>query len=107
MLDLDVELTKDTKIAFQQPAIEQDGALVRNVYVLNDDFTPMEFVLEVVQNVFKLGSQNAERVTMEAHYKGKALCGKYPKDLAETMACKAMDIAQKAGHPLMLITSRA
>ena len=86
---------------------EQSGALMRNVYVLNDDFTPMEFVLELMQSIFKLHAQKAEKVTMEAHYKGKALCGKYAKDLAETMACKAMEIAQKAGHPLMLITSKA
>lgn len=107
MLDLDIELTQHTKTAFQKPMTEQSGALMRNVYVLNDDFTPMEFVLELMQSIFKLHAQKAEKVTMEAHYKGKALCGKYAKDLAETMACKAMEIAQKAGHPLMLITSKA
>ena len=107
MLDLDIELTQHTQTAFQQPMTEQSDALMRNVYVLNDDFTPMEFVLELMQNIFKLHAQKAEKVTMEAHYKGRALCGKYAKDLAETMACKAMEIAQKAGHPLMLITSKA
>lgn len=107
MLDLDIELTQHTKTAFQQPMTEQSNALMRNVYVLNDDFTPMEFVLELMQSIFKLNAQKSEKVTMEAHYKGRALCGKYAKDLAETMACKAMEIAQKAGHPLMLITSKA
>ena len=107
MLDFDIELAQHTKTAFSQPITDQDGALVRNVYVLNDDFTPMEFVLELMQSIFKLDTNRAEKVTMEAHYKGKALCGRYAKDLAETMACKAIELAHKAGHPLMLITTRA
>ncbi|WP_204723365.1 ATP-dependent Clp protease adaptor ClpS [Fastidiosibacter lacustris] len=107
MLDFDLELTQYTQTIQEKIATEQKDALMRNVYVLNDDFTPMEFVVDLIQNVFKLETRHAERVTMEAHFKGKALCGKYPKDLAETMACKAISIAKQAGHPLMVITSRS
>ncbi len=77
----------------------------RKVYVYNDNFTPMEFVVDILERVFKMDERTSERTTMKAHFDGKALCGEFPKDIAETMAYTAMDIARAKGHPLLFLTA--
>ncbi len=71
------------------------------VVLLNDDYTPMEFVVEVLQEVFGLDLEKATRVMMQVHYEGKGVCGVYPRDVAETKAAHVMDKARQAHHPLM------
>jgi ATP-dependent Clp protease adaptor protein ClpS len=71
------------------------------VIVFNDDYTPMEFVIEVLADVFQINQEYATQIMMLAHYQGKALLGSYPTDIAETKVYQLNIEAQRNGHPLM------
>jgi len=69
------------------------------VMLLNDDFTPMDFVMAVLVKFFSKSQEEAEKITMEVHEKGEGLAGIFPKDIAETKASQVCHIAQSNGHP--------
>lgn len=73
------------------------------VVLLNDDYTPMEFVVEVIVEFFGKSREAATQIMLEVHIKGKGVCGVYAKDIAETKADYVMDAAQQAGHPLQCL----
>jgi ATP-dependent Clp protease adaptor protein ClpS len=71
------------------------------VILLNDDYTPMEFVVQVLQNVFGLDRQTATRIMLEVHTKGKGVCGVYTYEIAETKVAQVTGLAQQNQHPLL------
>ena len=71
------------------------------VMLLNDDFTPREFVVMVLRAEFSLSEEQAMRVMLTAHQKGVCVVSVYPKDVAETKAARATDHGKEAGFPLM------
>ena len=71
------------------------------VVLLNDDYTPMEFVVEVLETVFGLERTNATRIMLEVHTKGKGICGIFTFEIAETKVAQVMNIAQQQQHPLL------
>ena len=71
------------------------------VVMLNDDYTPMDFVVEVLESIFMLGREQATRIMLTVHTQGKAVCGVYPRDIAETKAAQVVDYARENQHPLM------
>lgn len=71
------------------------------VVILNDDYTPMEFVVIVLESFFALDRQQATRVMLEIHTRGKAGVGRYTRDVAETKAMQVVDFSQRHEHPLM------
>jgi ATP-dependent Clp protease adaptor protein ClpS len=71
-----------------------------SVVLLNDDFTPMEFVEHVVMDVFRKTRDEAGRITMDVHTRGAAAIGPYTHELAETRAFRVIVAAEAAGHPL-------
>lgn len=73
---------------------------MHEVIVFNDDFTPMEFVVEVLQKVFSKDEQSATKIMLQVHYQGQGVCGYYPKDIAETKAAHVVSLAQENGYPL-------
>jgi ATP-dependent Clp protease adaptor protein ClpS len=74
------------------------------VLLHNDDYTPREFVVAVLYSVFGMNESKAYSVMMTAHQQGTALVAVYAKDIAETKAQEACDMARQEGHPLMLST---
>ncbi|HLP96862.1 MAG TPA: ATP-dependent Clp protease adapter ClpS [Sideroxyarcus sp.] len=70
------------------------------VVLLNDDFTTMEFVIEVLRTFFAMGMEQATRVMLQIHNEGAAVCGVYPKDIAETKVSQVSGFAKQHGHPL-------
>lgn len=70
------------------------------VVMLNDDYTPMEFVVSVLQEYFSKDLQTATQIMMKIHIEGKAVCGIYVKDIAETKVKLVQDAARQAMHPL-------
>lgn len=70
------------------------------VFLLNDDYTTMEFVVEVLTEVFMLGEEQAVAVMLLVHHEGKGLCGTYTRDVAQTKQQQVMQRAKAAGHPL-------
>lgn len=71
------------------------------VILLNDDYTPMEFVVQVLQNVFGLERNTATRVMLEVHTKGKGVCGVYTYEIAETKVAQVTSLAEQHQHPLL------
>jgi ATP-dependent Clp protease adaptor protein ClpS len=72
------------------------------VMIHNDDYTPAEFVVQVLMEVFKQTAGQAHETMNTAHKTGFALAGIYPREIAETKAQKAVRYAQAAGHPLQV-----
>ena len=71
------------------------------VVMLNDDYTPMEFVVEVLQKIFSLDRTTATRIMLEVHTKGKGVCGVYTYEIAETKVAQVTGLAQQHQHPLL------
>ena len=71
------------------------------VVLLNDDFTPMEFVVEVLQVFFGMNREKATQVMLAVHTVGKATCGIFPRDIAETKSAQVNQFAQENQHPLV------
>lgn len=76
------------------------------VFILNDDYTPMEFVVEVLETVFKKSHEEAMRIMLHVHRKGSGLCGVYTFDIAETKVMQVLQAARAEQHPLQCIMER-
>ena len=70
------------------------------VLLLNDDFTPMDFVVVVLQTVFGMEREKATRVMLQVHREGRGLCGMYTREVASTKVGQVVDLARKHQHPL-------
>jgi len=71
------------------------------VILLNDDFTPMEFVIEVLQIFFGMNREKATQIMLAVHTVGKATCGIFTRDIAETKSAQVNQYAQENQHPLI------
>ncbi len=70
------------------------------VLMLNDDFTPMEFVVVVLERFFRKSREDATRIMLHVHQRGVGICGVYPYDVAETKVTQVVDFARHNEHPL-------
>lgn len=70
------------------------------VLLLNDDYTPMEFVVEVIERFFRKSRQDATRIMLHVHQRGVGVCGVYSYEVAESKVTQVMDFARKNEHPL-------
>ncbi len=71
------------------------------VVLLNDDYTPMEFVVEILETFFSMGREQATQVMLQVHTQGKGVCGIYTRDIAETKAAQVNQCANESEHPLL------
>ena len=76
------------------------------VLILNDDYTPMEFVVHVVQEVFNKSHDEATRLMLKIHTEGMGICGMYPLEIAETKMNKVLNLAKEEQHPLQCIIEK-
>ncbi len=76
------------------------------VLLLNDDYTPMEFVVLVLQDVFNKSREDAMRIMLHVHNHGVGECGIYPFEVAETKVTRVMDTARKNQHPLQCVMEK-
>ncbi len=74
------------------------------VILLNDDYTPREFVVKILRSVFRMGDEQAYRVMMTAHKLGACVVAVYTQDVAETKASESTEAGRRAGHPLTFTT---
>jgi ATP-dependent Clp protease adaptor protein ClpS len=88
-----------TKVA---PKVERPK--LHKVILINDDFTPREFVVEVLKAVFRTSEDQAHRIMITAHQKGACVVAVFTKDVAETKATEAIDMGKEFGFPLMFTT---
>ena len=70
------------------------------VIMLNDDYTPMEFVVMVLQEYFRMNLESATHVMLKIHHEGRAVCGVFTKDIAATKVELVLAASRRAGHPL-------
>ena len=77
------------------------------VILVNDDFTPMEFVVEILRQIFNLDEEAATRIMLNVHTKGKGVCGVYSKDIAETKVDMVNEFAREHEHPLLCTMEQA
>ena len=77
------------------------------VVMLNDDFTPMEFVVVVIQEFFGKDRESATQIMLKIHLDGKGICGVYSRDVAATKVDQVLDAAKQAGHPLQCVSEPA
>ena len=77
------------------------------VVLLNDDYTPMEFVVMVLQEYFKRDLETATQIMLKIHHDGRGVCGVYSKDVAATKVELVVAAARRGGHPLQCIMEAA
>src|SRR2546423_15030670 len=77
------------------------------VVMLNDDYTPMEFVVMVLQEYFKRDLETATQIMLKIHHEGRGVCGVYSKDVAATKVELVLAAARRGGHPLQCIMEAA
>jgi ATP-dependent Clp protease adaptor protein ClpS len=73
------------------------------VVLLNDDYTPMEFVVNLLEAVYDKGPAEAYRIMMQVHTQGRGLCGVYPFEIAESHVAQTEQLAESAGYPLKAV----
>ena len=83
----------ETKVKTKKPSMYR-------VLMLNDDYTPMEFVVYVLQKFFAKGGDEATQIMLHVHQKGVGICGVYSYEVAETKVTQVMNFAKKNEHPL-------
>jgi ATP-dependent Clp protease adaptor protein ClpS len=77
---------------------------MHQVVVLNDDYTPMEFVVMVIQEFFNKDRETATQIMLKIHLDGKGVCGVFSKDVAATKVDQVAEAARKHGHPLQCVS---
>ena len=85
---------------------QQEPTLYK-VVLLNDDYTTMEFVLQVLETLFEKSPAEAYRIMMHVHVNGSGIAGIYPWEVAETKAANVIALAREAGFPLKAVTEEA
>jgi ATP-dependent Clp protease adaptor protein ClpS len=79
---------------------------IYKVVILNDDFTPMEFVADVIRKVFNKSHDEATRIMLQIHTEGIGICGMYPFEIAETKMNQVLNLAKESQHPLQCIIEK-
>ena len=97
MRDIGVKPRVKTRTKTERPRLHK-------VILLNDDYTPREFVVTVLKGEFRLSEDQAYRVMMTAHRLGVCVVAVFERDIAETKATRATDMAREKGHPLTFTT---
>ena len=88
----------ETKVAEQEPQLKEPPQYA--VVLHNDDYTTMEFVIEVLQRFFKKNLEQAQSIMWTIHYEGKGVAGIYSYEIAETKAAQVMELAKNREYPL-------
>ncbi len=76
------------------------------VLLLNDDYTPMEFVVYVLERFFRMNHEDATRIMLHVHRRGVGICGVYTHEVAETKVSQVVDFARQSQHPLQCTMER-
>jgi ATP-dependent Clp protease adaptor protein ClpS len=97
----DTERGPNFDLAVEEAKPEIKEPPLYRVVLINDDYTPMEFVVNVLESMFGMERTRATQVMLEVHTKGKGVCGVYNFEIAETKVAQVMGLAQQHQHPLL------
>lgn len=94
-------------ITLQEVKPKLKKPLMYKVVLINDDFTPMDFVIELLVGYFSMTSLRAKQVMLDVHFKGKGICGVYSRDVAETKVAQVNQFARVNDYPLLCVMEHA
>ena len=94
-------------VVAERQAQKTEPPRMYQVVLLNDDYTPMEFVVMVLQEYFKRDLETATQIMLKIHHEGRGVCGVYSKDVAATKVELVLAAARRGGHPLQCIMEAA
>ena len=97
--DNDQDVLVDTRAKTERPPLYK-------VMLLNDDYTPMEFVVDVIQKVFKKSHDEATKIMLQIHTEGIGICGVFPLEIAETKMNQVLNLSKESQHPLQCIIEK-
>ena len=97
---------KNDTATITKPKTKSKRPNLYRVLLLNDDYTPMEFVVLVLQDVFNKTREEAMRIMLHVHNQGVGECGVFPFEVAETKVTRVMDAARKNQHPLQFVMEK-
>ena len=103
--DTNEDMEADLAVQVEEPEVKQPPMF--KVLLLNDDYTPMEFVVHVLENFFNMGRENATRIMLHVHTRGVGVCGVFTREIAETKVHQVNDYARSSQHPLMCTMEEA
>lgn len=89
----------DVKTGKKTPKLDRPS--MYQVYLLNDDYTPMDFVVVILQQYFAMSYPLAIQIMLEVHHQGKGVCGVFTRDIAETKVAQVNEFAKLNDHPLL------
>jgi ATP-dependent Clp protease adaptor protein ClpS len=98
---------QDDQVLIEREAQRVKPPPMYQVFILNDDYTPMEFVVSVLQKFFGMGREKATHVMLKVHREGRGVCGVYPRDVAATKVDQVVDFARQHQHPLQCVMEEA
>lgn len=90
-----------------KPKVKPKKPSMYKVLLLNDDYTPMEFVVHVLEWIFRKSQEEATQIMLHVHHKGVGICGVYTFEVAETKVVQVIDYARKHQHPLQCTLEKA
>ncbi len=94
----DQDTFDDLAVQEAQPKLKRPP--LYKVLLLNDDYTPMEFVVHILESFFGMGREKATQVMLEVHTRGAGVCGVFTRDIAETKVAQVNDFSRENQHPL-------
>ena len=97
----DIEKIDSYELAVEEARPKIKHPPLYRVVLINDDYTPMEFVVDILESVFGMERTRATQVMLEVHTKGKGVCGVFHFEIAETKVAQVMSIAEQHQHPLL------
>ena len=99
------ELLGDGSPILDESDIELKPPSMWDVVLLNDDFTPVDFVVDLVMDIFRITEDEASMLAILVHTAGRGVAGTFTKDIAETKAAQVIQLSQSHGHPLQAVIS--
>ena len=97
----------DDELAIQEAEPTTKQPSLYKVILVNDDFTPMEYVVHILELFFSIDRENATRIMLEVHTSGKGICGLFTREIAETKVSLVNDYSQESQHPLLCTMEKA
>jgi ATP-dependent Clp protease adaptor protein ClpS len=103
----DLESHKDQGLALEEARPEVKLPPMYRVVLINDDYTPMDFVIEILESFFRMSHDRATQVMLHVHTRGKGVCGVFTFEIAETKVAQVNEYSRQSEHPLKCTMEKA
>ena len=97
----EIDQHQDSSIAVQEAKPKLKLPSLYKVILNNDDYTPMDFVVEILESFFNMNIESATRIMLDVHKRGKGICGIFSREIAETKVAQVNNYSRENQHPLL------